>query len=128
MSNWTFRILSLGGRLILLNSILGVLPIYWLSLMKIPTSILHRIISLMFNFLWAGSFEKKSIHLENWKLLSHPFANSGWNIEDLKFFNEVLMLKNLWNVLMGNGLWSCVIKEKYLNHLSVTDWLRLGVY
>lgn len=96
--------------------------------MKIQAFILHRIRSQMFNFLWGGSSKIKGIHLENWKLLFHPLANGGWNIKDLNFFSEALRLKNLWNVLMGSGLWSYVIKSKYLKHLSVANLLRLGVY
>lgn len=40
---WTNRWISLGGRLILVKSILGNIPVYWLSLTKIPKSILNMI-------------------------------------------------------------------------------------
>ena len=69
INNCTYIFLSLGGHLILLNSILGALPVYWFYLMKIPGSILQKIRSLMFNFLWGGNAGKK-MHMESWESLS----------------------------------------------------------
>jgi hypothetical protein len=43
IGNWSFHWLSLGGRLILAKSVLQSLHVYWLSLVKIPSSMLHRI-------------------------------------------------------------------------------------
>jgi hypothetical protein len=43
IGNWSLCWLSLGGRIILAKSMLQSLPVYWLSLVKIPSSILHRI-------------------------------------------------------------------------------------
>jgi hypothetical protein len=54
IGNWSFCWPSLGGRLILEKSVLQRLPVYWLSLVKIPSSILHRIQHLTVNFIWRG--------------------------------------------------------------------------
>jgi len=42
INNWIFRWLSLGGRLVLAKSVLQSLLVYWLSLAKIPSTILHK--------------------------------------------------------------------------------------
>jgi hypothetical protein len=40
---WSFRWLSLGGRLVLAKAVLQSIPVYWLSLVKIPATTMHRI-------------------------------------------------------------------------------------
>ena len=53
--HWTFRYLSLGGRLVLLNSVLSSILVYWMSLAPLPATVLQKLKSLMFNFLWGSS-------------------------------------------------------------------------
>ena len=40
ISHWTFQYLSLGGRLILVQSVLSSIPVYWMGLAPIPATIL----------------------------------------------------------------------------------------
>jgi hypothetical protein len=43
ISNLCHRWLTLGGRFILVKSILESIPVFWLSLAKVPKSILDKI-------------------------------------------------------------------------------------
>jgi len=52
LSNWNSKFLSLGGRLILLKSVLSSLPVYFRSFFKAPTCIISSIKSLF--FFWGG--------------------------------------------------------------------------
>lgn len=69
---WQNQKLSLGGRLVLLNSVLENLPIYWFSLAHFPMSILQLIQKLMFNFLWKGQSQFQGCHLVSWEIISRP--------------------------------------------------------
>ena len=53
---WTHKLLSLGGRLILVQSVLSSIPVYWLGLAPIPAFVLHKLRSITFTFL-RGSTE-----------------------------------------------------------------------
>ena len=46
LSGWKSRNLSLGGRLVLLKSVLSSLPVYFLSFFKAPAGIISSIESL----------------------------------------------------------------------------------
>jgi hypothetical protein len=46
LSVWNNKILSFGGRLVLLNSVLSSLPVYFLSFFKDPTGIISSIESI----------------------------------------------------------------------------------
>jgi hypothetical protein len=54
LSSWTFRMLNLPSRLILLKSVLQTLPIYSFSALAAPRCILTSIKTLQRNFLWKG--------------------------------------------------------------------------
>jgi hypothetical protein len=54
LSGWRSRYLSLGGRLVLLKSVLSSLPVYALSFFKAPSGIVSSIESILNNFFWGG--------------------------------------------------------------------------
>jgi hypothetical protein len=54
LSVWGSKYLSLGGRLILLKSVLSSLPVYALSFFKAPSGIVSSIESIVNNFFWGG--------------------------------------------------------------------------
>lgn len=56
-----------GGRIILINNILDVLPTYVMSLFPLPTKVEKRLDSHKRNFLWQGCKETRCFHLVRWK-------------------------------------------------------------
>ena len=62
---WTHKLLSLGGRLILVQAVLSSLPVYWLGFVMIPFSILNRLRSITYAFLWGSSGSHHRYHLFN---------------------------------------------------------------
>ena len=81
--NQTHKLLSLGGRLILVQSVLSSISVYWLGLAPIPVSILHKLRSIMFAFLWGSSKNNRRYHLVSWQSLSWPKEYEGWGIKNL---------------------------------------------
>jgi hypothetical protein len=63
IQHWCNRFLSLGGRFVLIKSVLESLPVYWMALTHIPASILKSLRQLIFSFLWSGSKTNKGFHL-----------------------------------------------------------------
>ena len=37
ISHWTNRLLSIGGRLVLIRAVLSSIPVYWMALVPIPS-------------------------------------------------------------------------------------------
>nr|GEV09503.1 putative RNA-directed DNA polymerase, eukaryota, reverse transcriptase zinc-binding domain protein [Tanacetum cinerariifolium] len=54
LSNWKANLLPIGGRLTLVNAILGSIGIYYMSIFKVSESILSDIESLRAKFFWEG--------------------------------------------------------------------------
>ena len=123
IGDWGDRFLSIGGRLILTKSVLESLPVYWMSLMWIPRSIMKHIQSCMARFIWSGCKKESYISLANWKYLAKPKSLGGWGLKDLESFGLALNAKNLWRCLFIQTLLHRVVKRKYLMGLAVEDWL-----
>ena len=51
ISNWTYRFVSLGGRITLIIATLQSILVYWFSLVKLPSSIINAIKENIFYFL-----------------------------------------------------------------------------
>ena len=81
--HWTHKLLSLGGRLILVQSVLSSIPLYWMGLAPIPASTLNKLRSITFAFLWGSIENNRRYHLVNWQSLLWPKENEGWGIKNL---------------------------------------------
>jgi ribonuclease HI len=122
--NWKHRFLSLGGRYILIKAVLESLPVYWMALAHIPATVLKSLRQLSFSFLWSGCKKNRCFHLSKWEELSKPKSMGGWGLKNLSLFHKALSTNTFWRLLTIPGLWSTVIKAKYLHHLPVHIWIR----
>jgi hypothetical protein len=100
ISNWSHRWFTLRERVTLVKSVLESIPVYWLSLSKIPKGILDKIRRRMFTFLWDGKKEKKAIHLIICKRIAKRKKTSGWGIKNIYTFGKSLAAKSFWRCLM----------------------------
>ena len=66
LTGWKKMYLSKGGRLTLIKSSLSNLPTYFLSLFRIPVSVVNRLEKLQRDFLWGGQNEEPKFHLVKW--------------------------------------------------------------
>jgi hypothetical protein len=92
---WCNKLLSLGGRLILIKAVLESLPVYWMALAHIPVTVLRSLRQLIFSFLWSSSKKSSGYHLCNWKDLSKPKSMGGWGLRHLPFFLRALSANTL---------------------------------
>jgi hypothetical protein len=124
--NWQHRLLSMGGRYILIKAVLESLPVFWMALAHIPASILNILRQLIFSFLWIDSKKNKGYHISKWEELSKPKMMGGWGLKNLPLFYKALSTNTLWRILTKPGLWRSVIKAKYLHNLPVHIWIRFA--
>ncbi|KAJ0844992.1 hypothetical protein HanRHA438_Chr15g0708571 [Helianthus annuus] len=108
--SWKAKTLLIGGRLILIKSVLESLPVYYLSLYKAPKAVIESIESIMRRFLWAGSNEEKKISWVAWDIVTTPKKKGGLGVSKLQEVNDALLLKWTWRFKReGNSLWERII-------------------
>ncbi|KAJ0826227.1 putative RNA-directed DNA polymerase [Helianthus annuus] len=62
LSSWKAALLSIGGRVTLIKSVLESLPNYYFSLYKAPSRVISDLEAKIRRFLWGGNEEIKKLH------------------------------------------------------------------
>jgi hypothetical protein len=70
----------LGGRFVLIKSILESQAVYWMELASIPIFVLNKIRQLIFSFIWSGGSENKHLHLNSWDSIARSKFLGGWGL------------------------------------------------
>ncbi|KAJ0621814.1 putative RNA-directed DNA polymerase [Helianthus annuus] len=110
LASWKARNLSIGGRVVLLKSVLESLPVYFMSLFKAPCGVINGLEAIMRRFLWAGASNSKKIPWVAWDRVSSPKAEGGLGISKLKDVNDALLAKWIWRYRVEeDNLWKRVI-------------------
>ncbi|KAK2414519.1 hypothetical protein QL285_037103 [Trifolium repens] len=104
----------MGGRLVLLKSVLSSILVYFLSFFKAPTGIISLIESIFKAFLWGGSEESRKIHWIKWDKICLDKEYGGLGVRKVKEFNISLLGKWCWRLLQEpESLWFKVLAAKY---------------
>lgn len=89
--------LSFGGRLILVKSVLSAIPIHYMQAIKIPKWVFNHIDRIRRNFLWKGHLPCKPINcLVNWERTCALREEGGLGIIRLQTQNDALLTKWIW--------------------------------
>ncbi|GJV50353.1 RNA-directed DNA polymerase, eukaryota, reverse transcriptase zinc-binding domain protein [Tanacetum coccineum] len=111
LSTWKASLLSIGGRLTLIKSVLGSLGIYYLLVFRAPESVLNDLERIRSNFFWGGNQDGKKMAWVKWSIILNSYDNGGLNIGSLKAFNLALLQKWRWRLFTSpNDLWVKVVK------------------
>jgi hypothetical protein len=63
LSSWKGKLLSSGGRLVLINSVLSSLPMFMMSFFRIPKGVLEKLNYYRSRFFWQCDEHKKKYRL-----------------------------------------------------------------
>ncbi|GKV24336.1 hypothetical protein SLEP1_g33963 [Rubroshorea leprosula] len=116
LASWKGKLLSFGGRITLLTSVLSALPLFYFSVFKVPSGILKELIRIQNNFLWGGFDESKKIVWISWSKATLAKSKGGLGIPNLAIRN-IALLGKWWNKFYNDGenekLWKKIVISKY---------------
>ena len=122
LAGWKRKFLSFGGRVTLIKSVLSSLPVYYMSLFKIPEGVLRKLESIQASFLWGDTDLKRKVHLVNWGCVTLKKEQGGVGIRRLREMNVSLLLKWWWKFgVERNSLWKRIICSKSQD--SMEGWM-----
>jgi mannosylglycoprotein endo-beta-mannosidase len=127
--SWRNKYVSLGGRIVLINSVLNSMPIFHLSFLKLPCKVRKKIVSIQREFLWGGARGGKKVSWVRWGVVCKAKKNGGLGVRDIDLVNVSLLAKWRWRLLQpGLPLWKEVLVARYGAHILVeADWSRCRV-
>ena len=106
LASWKRQYISKGGRLTLIKSTLSGLPIYFLSLFRIPKLVYARLEKIQRDFLWGGGNLERRPHLVNWNTGCSEKKIGGLGVRSLSKLNQALLCfaSGLVGLLMRGNL------------------------
>ncbi|XP_071727280.1 uncharacterized protein [Rutidosis leptorrhynchoides] len=114
LPGWKGRCLSFGGRLVMINAVLSNLPLHYMSLYKVPSSVLKQLDRYRRNFLWGGHCLKKKTCLVKWEAVCFPKELGGLGITPLRL-KKLAMLAKWWVWLNSDkqALWKSIVVASF---------------
>ncbi|RVW77015.1 putative ribonuclease H protein [Vitis vinifera] len=111
---WKRHFLSKGGRITLIKSTLASIPLYQMSLFRMPKSVARRLEKLQRNFLWGGANGGNKAHLIKWEVVCTDKKKGGLGLRKLIWLNKALLGKWIWRFARAKEeLWKKVLEAKY---------------
>ena len=112
LSTWKANLLSIGGRLTLIKTVLGSVSIYYMSLFKVPESVIKELERYRATFFWGGGVNDRKISWVKWDSVLNERDKGGLGISSLKASNLALLYKWRWRFLNDHdSKWVKVIKS-----------------
>ncbi|XP_042969022.1 uncharacterized protein LOC122301695 [Carya illinoinensis] len=119
MASWKTKVLSQGGKEILLKFVLQSIPTYSMGIFKLPKSIVKNLNKLLQSFWWAQTDSKSKVHWLSWQTMGKPKDQGGLGFRDFEFFNLALLAKQGWRIIQNlTSVAPQVLKAKYFSGSS----------
>ncbi|XP_058733674.1 uncharacterized protein LOC131605319 [Vicia villosa] len=83
LDKWRGIFLSIGERVVLINSILNAIPLYSLSFYRAPKKVMKEIKSIQRRILWRGVEGGRGISWVSWRNVCKPKEDGGVGIRDV---------------------------------------------
>jgi len=93
LHSWGNKYVSLGGRIVLLNAVVNVIPIFYLSFLKMPKKVWRKIVKIQHDFLWGGTMAGRKLCWIKWKVVYRPRGKGGLGVRDIRLVNLSLLAK-----------------------------------
>lgn len=121
---WKGKLLSYGGRAILIKHVLQSTHIHCLSVMNPPNNVLMQVQKMMAQFFWSSCIGGKGRHWTKWSNLCVPEKEGGLGIRLMTDISMALFCKLWWNFRTKPSIWSDYMRNKYCRntHDNAVMW------
>ncbi|XP_075099288.1 uncharacterized protein LOC142176117 [Nicotiana tabacum] len=113
MQSWQGKLLSVGGRVVLISHVLQSMPMHLLSAVNPSKYVINRLHKLFAQFFWSSSVGGNSRHWALWNTLCMPVEEGGIGFRSLHDVAKALFSKLWWNFRTKPSLWSSFVCQKY---------------
>ncbi|XP_059289891.1 uncharacterized protein LOC132043417 [Lycium ferocissimum] len=125
LQNWKGKLLSFGGKAVLINSVLQSMPMYLLSAMAPTTYTLNELHKIFARFYWSNKYGngRQSVGFESVRSKSE----GGLGFRSLFDVSKALFTKLWWRFRTSGTLWSTFMWNKYCKkHITTSVQWKEG--
>ncbi|XP_019266683.1 PREDICTED: uncharacterized protein LOC109244105 [Nicotiana attenuata] len=125
MQGWQGRLLSYGGKAVLIKSVLHALPLHLLAVVHPPKTVLNQIDKIIANFYWGKEDSRNKRHWIAWSYLCFPVQEGGVGFRSLQDTCNAFSAKLWWNFRTQNTLLKKFLEAKYCkrSHSVAKKWV-----
>ncbi|GJV81758.1 hypothetical protein Tco_1517628 [Tanacetum coccineum] len=106
--------MSFGGRLTLVKSVLGSLPLYYFSMFRVPSCVISALERIRKKIFWGGIGDGKKLAWVKWENVIASYGFGGLNIGSLSVKNKALLSKWWWRFnVEKDAMWRRVVYSIY---------------
>ena len=128
LAGWRARLLSRGGRLVLLKAVLAAIPTYFMAIFRMPVGVRRRLEQMMRGFFWMGSRpeESRGVSLVAWETVCRLVDQGSLGIRQFLHTNTTLLSKWVCRLLQPTrDLVTTVLRDEYGTTLDRQFWQNL---
>ncbi|KAL0283412.1 UNVERIFIED_CONTAM: hypothetical protein Sradi_7229600 [Sesamum radiatum] len=135
ITGWEKALLSHGGRLQLIKSVLSAMPTYLLQVLKPPKYVMERIERIFNKFFWGNIGDQRKLIWSSWESVCYPTEEGGLGVRRIQDVVQAFQLKLWWRFRIQNSLWSHFLLEKYCkgshpvsakpSYIASSNWKRM---
>lgn len=91
--SWKNTFLSQVGKEVLIKAVVQAIPIFAMSVFRLPRKLGFEITSLMARFWWGHKQDDRKIQWRSWYKISERKRSGGLEFRDLECFNTTMLAK-----------------------------------
>lgn len=124
--HWSSKLLSAGGKIILLRHVLSTIPLYILQVIYPPKAVFVLLGRVCNSFIWDHSLESQRIHWSSWEKLCYPTNEGGIGVRSFEDMAKAFSCKLWWRLRKNDSLWASFMHAKYIQgmHPSLVTFSR----
>ena len=120
LSGWKEKMLSMGGREVLIKAVAQAIPTYTMSCFQIPKSLCDEMEAMMRKFWWGQRGQESRITWVSWRRMCKSKLVKGMGFRILQAFNLALLAKQGWRLISNpNSLVAQIYGARYYPHRDV---------
>nr|XP_027120329.1 uncharacterized protein LOC113737276 [Coffea arabica] len=122
LEHWSTKLLSFGGKMVLVRHVLASLPMYLLQVVNPPKAVLTRLGTICNSFLWDNKGERR-IHWSSWDKLCFPIDEGGLGFRSFNDMARAFAVKLWWRFRLGESIWAKFMHAKYIKGVHPSEAL-----
>ena len=120
LSGWKEKMLSMGGKEILIKAVTQAIPTYTMSCFQLPKGLCEDLERMERNFWWGQKDQEAKKAMVSWGKMCKPKAQGGLGFRNLQAFNLAMLSKQAWRILMNPcSLIARIYKAKYFPYSDI---------
>ena len=128
IKGWLEKILSAGGKEVLIESIAQAIPVYSMACFRLPRGLCNHINSLIRQFWWGSKQRQRKVSWVSWEVMTRPKHLGGLGFWDIEIFNLCLLARQSWRILQNPASLSAHrLKAIYFPNTSILE-AELGTH